>query len=71
MTPPWAHRWIKWGRVLKCGECGGLIRLFRSVTRMLFGNYSWACPNCGVRFCSECEYLEERGIVTAIKCERF
>lgn len=71
MTPPWEHRWIKWRRVLRCGGCGKLIQLYRTGVRMLFGNYSWDCPNCGVRFCSECEYQESRGIVTAVKCGRF
>ena len=59
------------GSQLVCGESHGLIHRKQFPVNWQFWDYSWECPACGGRHCSECTYVSDGETITVYDCGRF
>lgn len=59
------------GCQLVCGETGNLVYRFQFPVNWQFWDYSWICPSCGGRHCSECDYESDGITIIVHDCGRF
>ena len=59
------------GRRLICEESGEVVRESGAVLPWEFADYSWPCPACGGRHCSECYYRQYGDSILVSECGRW